>query len=136
MINSGMFFGLKQEARLRWTRDRFRVNYEEFVSCQVVANETNSGVKRQFSVRNRDVPMNAQSLHKWWSTRKSTVFGSSLSLLPLVCWGGGLVWKSVGKVGRLSYHFDSKQSRESVDPRLTCHPSPSLTTFAFRSSEV
>ena len=28
------------------------------------------------------------------------------------------------------------QSREAVDLRLTCHPSPSLTTFAFRSSEV
>ena len=30
----------------------------------------------------------------------------------------------------------SKQSREDVDLPLTCHPSPSLTTFAFRSSEV
>ena len=27
-------------------------------------------------------------------------------------------------------------SREAVDLPLTCHPSPSLTTFAFRSSEV
>ena len=27
-------------------------------------------------------------------------------------------------------------SRESVDLPLTCHPSPSLTSFAFRSSEV
>ena len=36
----------------------------------------------------------------------------------------------------LSDHFDSKQSRESVDLLVTCHPSPSLTTFAFRSSEV
>ena len=30
----------------------------------------------------------------------------------------------------------SKRSRESVDLPLTSHPSPSLTTFAFRSSEV
>ena len=29
-----------------------------------------------------------------------------------------------------------KQSREAVDLPLTCHPSPSLTTFAFRSSKV
>ena len=28
------------------------------------------------------------------------------------------------------------QSREAVDLPLTCHPSPSLSTFAFRSSEV
>ena len=33
-------------------------------------------------------------------------------------------------------HFDSKQSREAVDLPLSCHPSHSLTTFAFRSSEV
>ena len=36
----------------------------------------------------------------------------------------------------MSDHFHRKQSREAVDLRLTCHPSPSLTTFAFRSSEV
>ena len=33
-------FGLKQQAHLRWTRDRSRVNWEEFVCCQVRANET------------------------------------------------------------------------------------------------
>ena len=42
----------------------------------------------------------------------------------------------VGKADLLSDHFDSKQSKEAVDQPLTCHPSPSLTTFAFRSSEV
>ena len=36
----------------------------------------------------------------------------------------------------LSDHFDSKQSREAVDLLLTYHPTPSFTTFAFRSSEV
>ena len=44
--------------------------------------------------------------------------------------------ESVGKADLLSGHFDSKQSREAVDLPLTCHPSPSLTTFAFRSTEV
>ena len=57
-------FGLKQEANLRWTRDRSRVNWEEFVRYQVRANETYSQVKRQFSDRNRDVLMNVQSPHK------------------------------------------------------------------------
>ena len=42
--------------------------------------------------------------------------------------------ESVGKAELLSDHFDGKQSRESVDLPLTCHPS--LTTFGFRSSEV
>ena len=80
--------------------------------------------------------MNVQFHHKWWSTLESAVFGSSSSLPPLVSEGGGLVRESVGKADLLSDHFDSKQSREAVDIALTCHPSPSLTTFAFRSSEV
>ena len=50
--------------------------------------------------------------------------------------GGGLVCESVGKADLLSDHFDSKQSREAVDLPLTCHPSPSIITFAFRSREV
>ena len=48
-------FGLKQEAHLRWTRDRSRVNREKFVRCQVRANETYSEAKRQFSDRDRAV---------------------------------------------------------------------------------
>ena len=86
-------------------------------------NETYSEAKRQFSDRNRDVLMNVQSPHKCWSTLKSAVFGSSSSLPPLVS-------------DLLSDHFDSKQSREAVHLPLTYHPSPSLTTFAFRSREV
>ena len=80
--------------------------------------------------------MNVQSPHKWWSTLKSAVFGSSSSLPPLVSEAGGLLCESVGKADLLSDHFDRKQSREAVDLTLTCHPSPSLTTSAFRSSEV
>ena len=80
--------------------------------------------------------MNVQSPHKWWSTLKSAVFGSSSSLPALVSEGGGLVCDSIGKADLLSDHFDSKQSREAVNLPLTCQPSPSLTTFAFRSSEV
>ena len=63
-------------------------------------------------------------------------FGSSSSLPPFVSEGGGLVCESVGKADLLSDHFDSKKSREAVDLPLTCHLSPSLTAFAFMSSEV
>ena len=44
--------------------------------------------------------------------------------------------ESVGNADLLSDHFDIKQSKESVYLHLTRHPSPSLTTFAFKSSEV
>ena len=75
------------------------------------------------------------SPHKWWSTHKSAVFGTSLSLPPLVNEGGGLLCESVGKADLLSDNFDSKQSWEAIDLLLTCHPSPCLTTSSFRSSE-
>ena len=68
------------------------------------------------------------------------MFGLSLSLLPLVDGGGGLVCESVGRTDLLSDHFDgshfANQSRESVDLPLTCNPSLRLTSFAFRSNEV
>ena len=87
-------------------------------------------------VTNTAVLMNVQSPHKWWSTLKSGVFGTNSSLPPLVNEGGGLVYESVGKADLLSHHFDSKQSREAVDLPCSCHPSPSVTTFAIRSREV
>ena len=80
--------------------------------------------------------MNVHSTHKWWSALKPALFSSSSSLSPLVSEGGGLVCVSIGKIDLLSDHFDSKQSMEAVDLPLTCHPSLSLTTIAFRSSEV
>ena len=55
---------------------------------------------------------------------------------PLVSEDSGLVCESIGKADLLSEHLDSKQSREAVDLQLICHPSPSLTTFAFRMREV
>ena len=57
-------------------------------------------------------------------------------MLLLVSKGVGLVCESVGEADLLPDHFDSKQSRKAVDLPLTCHPSPNLATFAFRSSEV
>ena len=51
--------------------------------------------------------MNVQSSHKWWSTLKSAVYGTSSSLPPFVNEGGGLVCESVGKAHLLSDHFDS-----------------------------
>ena len=125
-------FGLKQEAHLRWTRARSRLNWEEFVRCQVRANETDLDAKRQFSERKRAVLLNVQSPHKWWSTLLSAVFGTSLSLPPFGSEGGGLVCESVGKVDLLSDNFDIKQSRETVDLPLTCHPSPSLITICLQ----
>ena len=131
-------FDLKKEAHLRWTRDRSRVNWDEFVHYQRRANAVYAEAMRQFSIRTLGVLMNAQCPRKWWSTLKSAVFGSSSdSSLPLLIRAGGrLVCEFVRKAEMLSADFDGKQSRDPVDLPSTCHPSPSLTTFAFRSREV
>ena len=71
------------------------------------ANETYSEAKRQFTVKNMDVLVNAQSPHKWRSTVKSAVSGLSSILPPLVGGDGRLVYKSGGKADLLSDHFDS-----------------------------
>ena len=98
-------------------------------------NEIYSEARGQFSDRKRDVLMNVQFPHYRWSNLKSAVLGSSSSLPQIVSEDGRLVCES-GKADLLSDHFDSKQSRESVELPLTCHPSPGLTSFAFWSSEV
>ena len=54
---------------------------------------TYSEDKRQFSARNRDVLLNAQFHHKWWSTLKFAVLGLSSSLPPLVGGGGQCWWR-------------------------------------------
>ena len=51
---------LKQETHLRWTRDRSRVNWDEFVHYQRWANAVYAEAMRQFSVRSQDVLINAQ----------------------------------------------------------------------------
>ena len=98
-------FGLKLNAHIRWTRDRSRVNWEEFVHYQVRANESYSEAKRQFSERNRNILMNAQSPLKRWSTLKSAIFGSSSALPPLVSEGSGMVCELIAKADLLSDYF-------------------------------
>ena len=78
---------------LRWTRDRSQVNWEEFLRCQMRANETFKESKYQFNVRNRAVLTNDKFPHKWWSTLKPALFGMSSSLNPLAGGGGGLVYE-------------------------------------------
>ena len=84
-----------------------RVNLEGFVCCQVRANYNykSSLAMCQFSVRNRDVLMNAQSPHKCRFSIKPAVFGLSSSLPLLVGGCGGLVYLLFGTAHLLSVHF-------------------------------
>ena len=136
MINAGMLVSSSKRLSFGKPVITLGLTGKSLSCCQVRANETYSEAKCQLGDRNRDVCMNVQSPHQWWSILKSTEFGSSLSLPPLAGGTGGLVCESVGKTDLLSDHFDTKQSREAVDLSLTYHPSPNFTTFSFRSSEV
>ena len=56
-------FDLKQEAHLRLTSDRSRVNWDGFVHYQRSVDEVYAEAGRQFSVRSRDVQTNALCPH-------------------------------------------------------------------------
>ena len=127
MRNKDTPYGLMMTAGVHSTLSRrlisgglvitLELNWDEFVHYQRRANAVYAEAMRQLSVRTRDVLMNAQRPHMWWSTLKSGVFGSSSdsSLPPLIGAGGGLVCESAGKTEMLSAHFDGKQSRDPVD---------------------
>ena len=123
-------FDIKQGAHLRWTRDRSRDNWDEFVHYQRRANAVYAEAMCQFSVRSWDVLMNAQCHISGGrpisgSPISGGLFGSSSnsSLPPLIGASAGLVCESVKKADLLSAHLDGKQSRDPVDLPSTCHPS-------------
>ena len=113
-------FNIKHGTHRRWTRDRCRVNCDEFVHFQRRANAVYQEAMHKFSDRSRDVLMNAHCPHKWWSTLKSAVFGSrsDSSLPPLIGKGGGLACESVGKADMPSALL--KESSPGI--QTICHP--------------
>ena len=56
--------GIKQGTHLRWTCDCSRVNWDELVHYHRRANAVYDEAIHQFSVRSRDVLMNAQCPHE------------------------------------------------------------------------
>ena len=78
-----------------------------------------------------------ESPNKWWFSLKSAVYGTSSSLPPLVSEGGRLVSESLVRLICCQIILTaSSPCREAVDLPPTCHQSPCLTTFAFRSRGV
>ena len=71
MINAGMLLAFR---RLIFGRPMIALGLTgKSLSTVKCENETYSEAKRQYCARNRDVLMNAQSPHKWWSTLKFSV---------------------------------------------------------------
>ena len=108
MINAGMLLASSRMLIVGGKSGK-TLNWEEFVRCQVRANETYYEAKLQFIDRNRAVLMNVQSPHKWRSTLKSAVFGTSfviatacglvlVDLVRLICCRITLTASSPGKL--------------------------------------
>ena len=116
--------------------DRFRGHWDEFVHYQRRANEDYAEARSQFSVRSRVVLMNTQCHHKWWSTLKLAVFGSSSdsSVPPLIGAGGVLVWSvSLSRRPKCWRPILMESSQGTLE---IGHAFPNLTTSAFSSLGV
>ena len=122
---------LKQEAHLWWTLQRCEVNWQKLVQCQVRANETCLGAQHLFIIIIIITSTGSSGknpvVYKLLSQLREDLHHGKLKASPKK---RSIMEHSVGKADLLSDHF------ESVGLPLTCHPSPGLTTFAFRSSEV
>ena len=133
-------FDLRQEVHHWWSRDRTRINCDEFVNYQRNA--------MKFMPR-----LGVSLLWKdglfWWTPSVPIRGGPPWSQLCLaqvwICiflhsfyaWVGVVVW-SVNRSGSRNAvsHFDGKLSRDPVYLPSTWNSSPSVITFAFRLHEV
>ena len=99
-----------------WTHGRSRVNWKEFVRCQMRAEEIYSEAKCQFQkrscqfrVRNRDVFMNGQ--HLFWSTLK---FALLELILFSACWWGWRISMFVSSQGWFAVRSVWQQAVQGV----------------------
>ena len=129
-------FEQKQTAYFRWCRSRDREDWWAYRQAQRAANACYEDARSAYSERCREKLANTTSSHAWWGTLKESVFGVDPSIPALQGVGGALVSDPAEKAELLSTFFDSKQSRDPVALPHTCHPSPRLSSFAFRSREV
>ena len=92
------------------------------------ANVTNSEARRQFSVRNSDFLMNAQSPHKWWSTLYLEFMSTGVRVYVAQSLN-----RDLGKVSEWCLHWGMKlhvrKNKTMIDSRsCTMRPqSPPLT---------
>ena len=80
--------------------------------------------------------MRADNPHKWWSTLKGSLFGTSPSLPPLIAPGGRLVTDPAVKASLLAPQFNSKQSLDNFTEPPFCFPAVECSSIAFRSAQV
>jgi hypothetical protein len=129
----------KQEMYHRWRTDRSEDNWNAYVRARAEAQHVYENAEKADIIRTRETLIGANAPHKWWSTLKSSLFGSSPSVPPLISPGGSLVCGAKDKADLLMTTFDGKQNHQQlnvVDAEPLTDPPYSLSSFAFRSREV
>ena len=126
----------KQEAYRQWRRDCRRESWTRFTELRDHAQAIYAEAERLHLQHARDLLSNCDQPHRWWQTLKTSVFGSTSSLPPLISGDGTVVNSPKDKCELLSSAFKAKQSDQVLDLPPTCFPQPSITSFAFRSSKV
>lgn len=126
----------KQAAYRHWSHSRTRDSWNDYVQARSQAERTYHDAEREYLSSAKDKLLSATDPHKWWSTLKSVVFGSSPTLPPLLSENGQLITSPKEKADLLMKHFDSKLSREQLIFNEELAVIPTLNKIAFRSREV
>lgn len=129
-------FNDKQAAYHLWRRNRTQEHWDQYVSLRSAAVRTYNTAERDYNSHVQEVLAGATQPHKWWNIVKSSLFGTDSTTPPLQDSDGSFTFDSLRKAIILSRIFINKQSDQELSLPLTCFQRPSLSSVAFRSSEV
>ena len=119
-----------------WRRSRSQLNYQNFSEARREANRIFHEAEKRYNQKLKTQLQEVNQDHLWWTKLKSSIFGSSTLIPPLLSGDGKLLVDSKDKAQLFNETFRTKQSNEDVIIPSGCHPEPHLTKFAFRSRDV
>ena len=129
-------FQANQEAFDLWSRNRSQVLWDSFTRLRDHARTVYDTALSEYNDHVRTTLCEATQPNKWWSSLKQFIFGGDSTLPPIRLDNGSITYDPLTKAEVLSTAFHEKQSGQVLNLPPTCFPSPKLTYFAFRSSEI
>ena len=129
-------YDCKQEAYRMWTRNRTRHLWDNYIVLRNDAHIIYTAAEAEYNCHSRRILSDCDQPHKWWDTLKTSLFGVSSSMPPLITSNGTVTNSPQERCELLSDVFRSKQSDQILDLPPTCFPEVSFSSFAFRSKAV
>ena len=126
----------KQTAFGEWRRSRTQESYENFKLVRQQAKRTYAAAERNFNASLRIKLQEVNQPHLWWTKLKSSIFGTSTEIPPLLKEDGDITTDPAEKATLLQKVFNSKQNSSIFTRPTSCFPKPNLTKLAFRSRDV